>query len=95
MVNILVHVEVWGVHLWEYKYKDSSMEVPLITYYYKSCFQIAYRIETLLKDGEMTWWDTNQVHSKLRSITPMATNIHVISQSFVALTHMHDTIELV
>ena len=36
-----------------------------------------------------------QVHSKLRSITPMVTKVYVILQIFVVLTWMHDTIELV
>ena len=35
------------------------------------------------------------VHSKLHSITPVETKVHVISHSFVVLTYMHDTIELV
>jgi hypothetical protein len=35
------------------------------------------------------------VHSKLRSITPVATKVHVILQSFAMLTWMCDTIELV
>ena len=35
------------------------------------------------------------IHSKLRSITPVATKVHVILRSFVVLTWMHDTIELV
>ena len=35
------------------------------------------------------------LHSKLRSITPMATKVHVILRSFVVLTWMRDTIELV
>ena len=36
-----------------------------------------------------------KIHSKLRSITHVATKVHVILQSFVVLTWMHDTIELV
>ena len=35
------------------------------------------------------------VHSKLRSITSVATKVHVILRSFVVLTWMSDTIELV
>jgi hypothetical protein len=35
------------------------------------------------------------LHSKLPSITPLATKVHVILRSFVVLTRMHDTIELV
>ena len=31
------------------------------------------------------------VHSKLRSVTPVVTKVHVILQSFVALTWMRDT----
>ena len=41
---------------------------------------------------------TNQgslLHSKLYSITPVATKVHVILRSFVVLTRMRDTIELV
>ena len=34
------------------------------------------------------------VHSKLRSITHVATKAHMILQSFVVLTWMCDTIEL-
>ena len=37
----------------------------------------------------------NLVHSKLRSITPLATKLHVMLQSHVVLTWMRDTIELV
>ena len=36
-----------------------------------------------------------KVHSKLRSITPVATKMHVILQSFKVLTWMRDIIELV
>jgi hypothetical protein len=36
-----------------------------------------------------------KVHSKLRSITPVATKVHMILQSFVVLTRTRDTIELV
>ena len=36
-----------------------------------------------------------KVHAKLRSITPVATNVHMILQSFVVLTWMRGTIELV
>ena len=35
------------------------------------------------------------VHSKLRSITLVATKVHMILRSFVVLTLMRDTIELV
>ena len=35
------------------------------------------------------------LHSKLCSITHVATKVHVILWSFVVLTWMHDTIELV
>jgi hypothetical protein len=35
------------------------------------------------------------VHSKLRSITHVATKVHVILRSFVMLTWLRDTIELV
>ena len=35
------------------------------------------------------------LHFKLHSITPVATKVHVILQIFVALTWMHDTMELV
>ena len=35
------------------------------------------------------------IHSKLRSITPVITKVHVILRSFVVLTWMRDTIELV
>ena len=34
------------------------------------------------------------IHSKLHSITHVATNVHVLLLSFVVLTWMHDTIEL-
>ena len=37
----------------------------------------------------------NVVHSKLHSITPVATKVHVVLRSFIVLTWMHDTIELV
>ena len=37
----------------------------------------------------------DQYTSKLRIITPMASKVHVILQSFVVLTWMRDTIELV
>jgi hypothetical protein len=36
-----------------------------------------------------------EVHSTLCSITPVATKVHVILQSFVVLTRMRDIIELV
>ena len=35
------------------------------------------------------------VHSKLRSITHLAIKVHVKLRSFIVLTWMHDTIELV
>jgi hypothetical protein len=35
------------------------------------------------------------IHSKLRSITHVATKVHVTLQSFVVLTWVHDTRELV
>ena len=35
------------------------------------------------------------IHTKLRSITLVATKVHVILWSFVVLTRMHDIIELV
>jgi hypothetical protein len=35
------------------------------------------------------------VHSKLRSITSVATKVHVILQNFTVLTWMRDTIDLV
>ena len=35
------------------------------------------------------------LHSKLRSITHVATKVHVILRSFVVLTWMSDTIQLV
>ena len=34
-------------------------------------------------------------HSKLRSITPVTTKVHMILQKFVVLTWMRDTIEFV
>jgi hypothetical protein len=37
----------------------------------------------------------DDVHCKLCSITPVATKVHVILRSFVVLTWMHDTIDLV
>ena len=37
---------------------------------------------------------TINVHSKLRSITPVATKVHVVLRSFVVLAWMRDTIEL-
>ena len=40
-------------------------------------------------------WVSLQGHSKLRSITHAATKVHVLLWSFVVLTWMHDTIELV
>ena len=36
-----------------------------------------------------------EIYSKLRSITSVATKVHVILQSFVVLAWMRDTIELV
>jgi hypothetical protein len=36
-----------------------------------------------------------ELHSKLRSITPLATKVHVKLWSFVVLTWMRNTIELV
>ena len=39
--------------------------------------------------------DQLQLHSKLRIITPVASKVHVILRSFVVLTWMRDTIELV
>ena len=42
---------------------------------------------------KMSW--CMMVHSKLRSITPVATKVHIILRSFVVLTWMRDTIELV
>jgi hypothetical protein len=44
--------------------------------------------------GYNTEWRM-EVHSKLCIITPMVTKMHVILQSFVVLTWMRDTIELV
>lgn len=35
------------------------------------------------------------MHSKLRSLTPVATKVHVILGGFAVLTWMRDTIELV
>ena len=35
------------------------------------------------------------LQSKLHSITPVATKVHVILQSFVVFTWMRDTVELV
>jgi hypothetical protein len=35
------------------------------------------------------------IHSKLRSITPVAIEVHVMLQSFAMLTWMHDIIGLV
>ena len=35
----------------------------------------------------------HKLHSKLRSITPVAAKVHVILISFVVLTWTHDTIE--
>jgi hypothetical protein len=35
------------------------------------------------------------IYSKLRSITSVATKVRVILRSFLVLTWMHDTIELV
>jgi hypothetical protein len=40
-------------------------------------------------------WEKASVHSKLRSITPVATKMHVILRGVVVLTWMHDTSELV
>jgi len=37
----------------------------------------------------------NGVHSKVRSIAPVATKVHMTLQSFVVLTWMRDAIELV
>jgi hypothetical protein len=37
----------------------------------------------------------NMLYSKLRSTTPVATKVRVILWSFVVLTQMRDTIELV
>ena len=55
-----------------------------------------------LNNGELssyrgiTWHEGGgAVHSKLRSITPVAIKVHVILRSFVVLTWVHDTIELV
>ena len=55
----------------------------------KKCFAIMST--TLMRFGE----DVTRVHSKLHSIKPMATKVHVILRSFVATTWMHDAIELV
>jgi hypothetical protein len=38
---------------------------------------------------------TQVVHSKLCSITRVATKVHIILRNFVVLTGMHDNIELV
>ena len=38
---------------------------------------------------------SGHINSKLRSITHVATKVHVILRSFVVLTWMRDTIELV
>ena len=38
---------------------------------------------------------SNQLHSKLRSITPVATKVHVILRSFVVLTWMRGVVESV
>ena len=39
--------------------------------------------------------DHHPIHSKLRSIAHVATKVHVILRSFVVLTWMHDTIDVV
>ena len=45
------------------------------------------------------WVHTNHLslyqHSKLRSITRVATKVHVILQNFVVITWMRDIVELV
>jgi hypothetical protein len=38
---------------------------------------------------------THLIHSKVHSITPVATKVHVVLQSFIVLTWMRDTIKLV
>jgi hypothetical protein len=44
-------------------------------------------------EGRQFW--CRYVHPKLRSITPVATKVHVILRSFVVVIWMHDNIELV
>jgi hypothetical protein len=39
--------------------------------------------------------NVDNIHSKLRSITLVATKVHMILRRFVVLTWMRDTIELV
>ena len=45
--------------------------------------------------GHISCYRNKHVQSKLRSITHVATKVHVIIRSFVVLTWMHDTSELV
>ena len=47
----------------------------------------------LVQDGQQI--QVHEVHSKLHSITPVVIKVHVTLQSFVVLTWMCDTIELV
>jgi hypothetical protein len=45
-------------------------------------------------DGKKSLWSL-VVHSKLPSITPVATKVHMILRSFVVVSWLHDTSELV
>ena len=56
---------------------------------------VAYRISNIklameLVDGQL--FLSLVIHSKLGTITLVATKVHMILQSFVVLTWMHDTI---
>ena len=49
----------------------------------------------VVEEWARTTSTTTQVRPKLRSITLVATEVYVILQSFVVLTWMRDTIDLV
>ena len=55
------------------------------------------KLNTQTKNADGSWFDLphNIVHSKLRSITHVATKVHVLLRSFVVSTWMRDTIDLV
>ena len=59
----------------------------------KECSQIMQR--DLQHIEICPWQRALAVYSKLRIITLMATKVHMILRSFVAVTWMRDTIELV
>ena len=93
--GVLITPQLPALPLWSNNAAAPTSSPRLCIFHNPSCLEGHQSSAESEAEGPCSCRAHAPVHSKLRSITPVATEVHVTLRSFVVLVWMRDTLELV